>query len=236
MKSAVSMLLLLAVVSLNLISEARVWQHVNVTSSFTDQSVIGETDFTRSRKSLDNGKRPQIRNQSRSDDEVRRIRLDSEEDKPGIRAYGLPRKRLQDNGVIERMHVEDDGINDAPKIGRLVEVYGMPKDKVATNGFIERMPLVATVDRQSTRLISNEKVEARVRRSVRELGLENKVEEKVANEAEDMQTQDAKVFRPLFVYRQQMAARQKRKHSRSFTHRHHRYASHHYCDHHRLVR
>lgn len=110
----------------------------------------------------------------------------------------------------------------------------MPKDKVETNGFIERLPLVGIANRQSVRLGSNGEPEVRARRSVRD-GSENKVEEKVANEAEDMQAQDSKVFRPLFVYRQQVAARQKRKHSRNLTHRFHRHASHRYCDH-RLVR
>lgn len=107
----------------------------------------------------------------------------------------------------------------------------MPKDKVATNGLIERLPLAAAANRQAARLGSHEEnIDVRMRRSVRE-GPENKVGEKVASEAEDMQAQDSMVFRPLFVYRQQMASRQNRKRSRNLTHRYHRHASHHYCDH-----
>lgn len=113
-----------------------------------------------------------------------------------------------------------------------VEAYGMPKDRVETNGFIERLPF-AVADRQSVRL--DERDEAvRARRSVRG-GTENKIEEKIASEAEDMVAQDSKVFRPLFVYRQQMAARQNRKHARKLAHRYHRHANHQSCDHRRSI-
>ncbi|XP_014470201.1 PREDICTED: uncharacterized protein LOC106742088 [Dinoponera quadriceps] len=236
MRSVILTLLLLAIISLSR-SELRDRQRANIAPNLTDRPAIGRTDFERSRKSPDNEKRVrrlQSRNQTGSDGEVRKIHLDSEEDKPGIRAYGLPRNRLQDNGVIERVYMGEDRFNEAPKSGRLVEAYGMPKDNVATNGFIERLPSAAAVNRQPARLGSSEEIAARARRSVRE-GVANKVEENVASEAEDMQAQDSKIFRPLFVYRHQQAARQKRKHSRNLTHRFHRHPSHHYCDH-RLVR
>lgn len=55
---------------------------------------------------------------------MRRIHLDSdEEDKPGIRAYGLPKKRLQDNGLIERLHLGQDRIDDTSKSARLVNIF-----------------------------------------------------------------------------------------------------------------
>lgn len=118
-------LLLLAIISLGS-SEARVRQRANIAPSSTDQPAIGEVDLARSRKSPDHErhvKRLQTRNQTRSNGEVRRIYFDSEEDKPGIRAYGLPRKHLQDNGVIERLHVGEGRISNAPKNARLVDVY-----------------------------------------------------------------------------------------------------------------
>ncbi|KYQ60709.1 hypothetical protein ALC60_00334, partial [Trachymyrmex zeteki] len=148
-------------------------------------------------------KRVQIYNQIGLDGKVRRIHLDSnEEDKPGIRAYGLPKKHLQDNGIIERLQLGEDRIDSSLKSGRLVEAYGIPKNKMETNGFIERLSLSST-DHQAAKLDSrNENV--RIRRSIR-TGSENKVEKKVVSEAEDMQAQDSKVFRPLFVHRQQVA-------------------------------
>lgn len=112
-----------------------------------------------------------------------------------------------------------------------VEAYGLPKDKMETNGLIERLPVVPAVNRQTAGLGLDEYIEVRTRRSVREEA-GNKIEGKVASEAEDMQTQDTKVFRPLFVYRQQMAAKQERKRLRKLKHKHHhRHPSHHNCHH-----
>lgn len=108
----------------------------------------------------------------------------------------------------------------------------MPKNKMDNNGFIERLPLSST-NRQSAKLESeNESV--RIRRSVR-TGSENKVDEKVASEAEDMVAQDSKVFRPLFVYRQQVAARERRKHARNVAHKNHWHATHRPCYHQRVT-
>lgn len=222
--------LFLLAVSLSL-NSARARQRTNVILNSTDRS-IDQPDYTQSRKSPDDErdiKRVQIHNQIGLDGKVRRIQLDSEEDKPGIRAYGLPKKRLQDNGVIERLHfVEDRRIDDTSKSGRLVEAYGILKNKMETNGFIERLPLSNTA-RQPPKL-DDENESVRTRRFIR-TGSENKVEEQVLNEAEDMMAQDSKVFRPLFVYRQQVAAREKRKHARNLAHRNHRHATHQPCYH-----
>lgn len=106
-------------------SSARVRQRTNVILNSTIRSTrIDQPDYTQSRKSPDGEediKRVQIHNQIGLDGKVRRIHLDSdEEDKPGIRAYGLPKKHLQDNGIIERLHLGEDRIDDTSKNGRLV--------------------------------------------------------------------------------------------------------------------
>ena len=111
-------------ISLSL-SSARSRQHISVLNS--DRS-INHPDYTESDKSsLDDErdiKRVQIYNQIGLDGKVRRIHLDSnEEDKPGIRAYGLPKKHLQDNGIIERLQLGEDHIkDDILKSGRLVNI------------------------------------------------------------------------------------------------------------------
>lgn len=105
-----------------------------------------------------------------------------------------------------------------------MEAYGLPKDKMETNGFIERLPLSNTNRQSVNNNLGSENENIRIRKSVR-MGSENKVEEKVVSEAEDMMAQDSKVFRPLFVYRQQIAAKEKRKHARNVAHRNHRHAT-----------
>jgi hypothetical protein len=116
--------LLLAVVSLSL--SAAQLPAKNIVSSSTIR-IIDEADFARSYKSPDNEKyikRVQIRNQAGLDGRVQRIHLnrDSEEDKPGIRAYGLPKKHLADNGAIERVLVQRDRVDDASRSRRLVNI------------------------------------------------------------------------------------------------------------------
>jgi len=104
------------------LSSARARQRTNVILNSTVQS-IGQSVYTQSRKSPDDEKhikRIQIYDQIGLDGKVQRIHSDSDvEDKPGIRAYGLPKKYLQDNGVIERLHFGEDHTDDL-KSGRLV--------------------------------------------------------------------------------------------------------------------
>lgn len=109
-----------------------------------------------------------------------------------------------------------------------VEAYGMPKNIIESTGFIERV-LSSNADRYQPATTSRNDENVRIRRFV-QAGTENKIEEKIASETEDMEAQDAKVFRPLFVYRQQVAARQRRKHARNVAHRNHRHVSHQPCD------
>ncbi|XP_011881030.1 PREDICTED: uncharacterized protein LOC105569288 [Vollenhovia emeryi] len=218
----------LLAISLSL-SSARTRQRINVILNSTVRP-LDQPDYTQSRKSPDDERyveRVEIHNQIGLDGKVRRIHSD-EENKPGIRAYGLPKKHPQDYGVIERLHFGEDHIDDTLKSGRLVEAYGIPKNKVETNGFIDRLPLSST-DRESAKLES-ENGNVRIRRFVR-TGSGNKVEEKVANEVEDMEAQDTKVFRPLFVYRQQVATRERRKHARNVAHRNHWHATYQPCYH-----
>ncbi|XP_011163424.1 uncharacterized protein LOC105198420 [Solenopsis invicta] len=225
MRLTLTLVLLATLLSL---SNARARHSSNVKLN----STVGpndQPDYTQSHKSPDNEwhiKRVQIRNRIGLDGKVRKIHLDSdEEDKPGIRAYGLPKKHLQDNGVIERLYLGEDHVDDTSKSGRLVEAYGLPKNNMENNGFIERLPLSSTRHQPTNNKLGSENESVRISRSVR-TGSENKVEEKVASEAEDMEAEDSKVFRPLFVYRQQVAARERRKHARNVAHRNHRHATH----------
>lgn len=109
-----------------------------------------------------------------------------------------------------------------------MEAYGILKNKLETNGFIERLPLSSIDHQPANDKLKLENESGRIRRSVR-TGSENKVEEKVVSEAEDMEAQDAKVFRPLFVYKQQVAARERRKHARNVAHRNYRCTTHQPC-------
>lgn len=120
------MQLLFAIVFLSL-SAAQQVQTKTVLSSSTARISDFATDFARSRKFPDNEKhikRVQIRNQAGLDGKVHRIRLshDSEENIPGIRAYGLPKKRLPNNGVIERVHMEGDRSDGTLRSSRLVNI------------------------------------------------------------------------------------------------------------------
>ncbi|XP_070521389.1 uncharacterized protein [Cardiocondyla obscurior] len=227
--------LFLLPVSLSL-SSARTQKHTNVALDSTVESIDQSSDYTQLHKSSSdekyNMKQLEIRNRIGLNGKVHF----DEENEPGIRAYGLPKKHLKDNGIIERLHLVEDRIGDTSKSGRLVEAYGIPKkNKVETNGFIERLPL-SCINCQPAKLgFENEGV--RIRRFVRTGSehFENEVEKKVATEAEDMEAQDAKVFRPLFVYRQQVAARERRKHAKNVGHRNHRHATHQPYYHRRVI-
>ncbi|XP_072753866.1 uncharacterized protein [Anoplolepis gracilipes] len=226
MKLILTLFLLTVLVSL---STARIRQSTNVIPDSTVRS-IDEPDCAPSKKSPNNSRRiqhVQIRNQTRLDDKVRRIHLDfNEENKPGIHVYGLPKKNLQDNGVIERVHLGEDQIDDVSRNGRMVEAYGLPKNNMESNGFIERLPVPSAGHKPVTLGSRSENI--RVRRFA-DTGSENKIEEKLSNEAENMKAQDTKVFRPLFVYRQQIAARERRKHARNAVHKKYWHAIHQPC-------
>lgn len=106
-------------------SAARVRQRTDVSLSSTVRN-IGQFDRAQLRKSPDNEKyikRVQILNQTGLDGKVQKIHTEEsdEEGKPGIRAYGLPKKRLQNNGAIERVHIGESHIDDS-KNGRLVSI------------------------------------------------------------------------------------------------------------------
>ncbi|XP_043248365.1 uncharacterized protein LOC122395100 [Colletes gigas] len=151
-------------------------------------------------------RRLHIENQTGFDGKVERIHINSEEDLHGIRAYGMPKKILASNGRIDRMSQADDveGMHDfGPRALRAVEAYGMSKEHLETNGEIERVPVPSSYQiRRGTG--------ARVSRSI-DLEPKQDIEEESLNgELEDLEAQDAKVFRPLFVYRQQLAKKQHR--------------------------
>lgn len=72
----------------------------------------------------------------------------------------------------------------------------MSKKQLDDNGKIERIPPLAI-------LKNDERNDDSLRRVSRSISEEPK------DESKDLEAQDAKVFRPLFVYRQQVARRQK---------------------------
>ncbi|XP_047350873.1 uncharacterized protein LOC124949594 [Vespa velutina] len=144
-----------------------------------------------------NFKRPYIDRRTGFDGKVRNINIGSNEDISGIRAYGLPKKDLEDNGLIERINVADSERGDErSRNSRIVEAYGMSKKQLDDNGKIEIMPPLAILKNDEHNVDS-------LRRVSRSISEERK------DELKDLETQDAKVFRPLFVYRQQVARRQK---------------------------
>lgn len=70
-----------------------------------------------------NIKRPRIDRLTGFDGKVRDINIESNEDRPGIRAYGLPRKDLEDNGLIERINVaESERGDEHSRNSRIVRV------------------------------------------------------------------------------------------------------------------
>ncbi|KAG7189828.1 hypothetical protein KM043_017487 [Ampulex compressa] len=156
-----------------------------------------------------------IQNQTGFDGKVRRIRfdIDDTEERPGIRAYGLPKKRLGNNGYIRRISLTDDG----SRSGRLIQAYGLPKERLETNGYIERMGGLDVMKDNTPRSIPS-----RMTRSIPSEPKNEDVDQGGAG-SEDLDAGESKVFRPLFVYRQQMAARQRRNQARNSiqnTHQH----------------
>ncbi|XP_043526373.1 uncharacterized protein LOC122537351 isoform X1 [Frieseomelitta varia] len=146
-------------------------------------------------------RRLHIENQHGFDGKVEKIHINSEEDLPGIRAYGMQKKNLKNNGYIERTIQEDimKEVDDASRAARSIEAYGKMKDHLEMNGHIERGNLQESpASYQSSR---NEKP-----RIIRSIEAEAK-QDNLKDGLEDLEAQDAKVFRPLFVYRQQMARR-----------------------------
>ncbi|XP_029055213.1 uncharacterized protein LOC114882489 [Osmia bicornis bicornis] len=141
-------------------------------------------------------RRLHIENQTGFDGKVEKIHINSEEDLPGIRAYGLQKKNLMNNGYIERKiekEIKED-LNDASRVTRSVEAYGKSKDHLETNGKIERIQ--SPISPRATSESGN-----RVSRSIATGS---------KGEPDDLEAQDAKIFRPLFVYRQQQAKKQHR--------------------------
>ncbi|KAF7403735.1 hypothetical protein HZH68_006529 [Vespula germanica] len=144
-----------------------------------------------------NIKRPHINRQTGFDGKVRNINIEPNVNRPGIRAYGLPKTDLEDNGLIERINVAESVRGDEQsRNSRIVEAYGMSKKQLDDNGKIERIPPLAI-------LKNDERNDDSLRRVSRSISEESK------DESKDLEAQDAKVFRPLFVYRQQVARRQK---------------------------
>ncbi|XP_015178860.1 PREDICTED: uncharacterized protein LOC107067671 [Polistes dominula] len=151
-----------------------------------------------------NIKRPHIDRKTGFDGRVRKINVEPNENGPGIRAYGLPRKHVEDNGLIERINLVESEINDdRSRNARVVEAYGMSKKQLDNNGEIERLPPLVIAKNEEPK----EHSFGRIPRSISE---ENK------GESNDLEAQNSKVFRPLFVYRQQVARKQQLRNQKDF--------------------
>ncbi|XP_001121053.2 uncharacterized protein LOC107963970 [Apis mellifera] len=144
-------------------------------------------------------RRLHIEDQHGFDGKVEKINVNSEEDLPGIRAYGVQKKKLMNNGYIEKSiqrEIDTRSVEDGSRVTRSIEAYGKTKDRLETNGSIER---------------GNPSTIHETRRSPRSIETETTKQDGVKEgDLEDLEGQDAKVFRPLFVYRQQMARKQHR--------------------------
>ncbi|XP_031826141.1 uncharacterized protein LOC116424203 [Nomia melanderi] len=149
-------------------------------------------------------RRLHIENQTTGfDGKVEKININSEEDLAKIRAYALRNTKLRNNGHIRTMpQMNTEGDTEfGPRVARAIEAYGKSKEHLETNGEIEEWRDQALITRHPER----RGVGLRVTRSI-----ETGQPEVSAKNTEDLEAQDAKVFRPLFVYRQQLAKRQNR--------------------------
>ncbi|XP_076169673.1 uncharacterized protein LOC143147873 [Ptiloglossa arizonensis] len=161
-----------------------------------------------SRKFFENShtRKLHIANQTGFDGKVEKIRINSNEDHPGVLAHGVTKKNLTNDDHLERMQKEVHG-KLASRALRAIEVYGKSKEHLDNNGEIERVPSPV-----SARYRLRSDVGARVVRSI-DAGPKQEVREgpvKDQEDLEDLEAEEGKVFRPLFVYRQQLAKRQHR--------------------------
>lgn len=122
---------------------------------------------------------------------------------PSIQAYGLPKKMIESNGHIERVSVDRvsglDGKVDKVHFRESpgIQAYGVTRRNQDSNGVIERIGSEKEGTGKADRSV--------IRRS-RSLD-----DGDVGNDLTDLEPQEAKVFRPLFVYRQQVADRHRLK-------------------------
>lgn len=128
----------------------------------------------------------EIERETGLDGKVRSIRLDNSANVSGVRVYGIPKNKEIDSRKMEKTDPKpvlrgDPRSNNAFNNSRLDN-----NDQV--NGFIERIPIVDKVKELSKRSI-----------------------DKNYFELDDLETAEAKVFRPLFVYRQQVNRRKAQK-------------------------
>lgn len=151
-------------------------------------------------------RRLHIENQTGFDGKVEKIHINSEEDHPRIRLYGMPAKILANSGRVERMlqKESEEEVESGSRIARAIEAYGKSKENLDSNGRIERVRLPLPASGHAPAL-----TETRVARSI-EAEPKQASKEGANGDTDDLDAQDSKVFRPLFVYRQQIAKRQQR--------------------------
>ena len=151
-------------------------------------SVIESVDEKKIQTLRDHMKRLHLDQETGLDGKVRSVRFNSdpatniEPDDliPGVRAFGLPKNKLElepepDITILFKSRFADE--DEEPKLGDPRSKPSIEAYQPKLNGIIERIPLT------------------RATRSI---------EKSYFNELNDLQADEAKVFRPLFVYRQQV--------------------------------
>lgn len=154
--------------------------------------------------------RVHIENQTGFDGKVDKIHINSDEDLPGARARGMAKKNHENNGRVQTAVAKNVGNVDGeteygPRAVRAIEAYGKAKGHLETNGEIEIVQKPAVALRHPTRIATS----SRVARSI-DATPKPEAADGSRKGSDDLEAQDAKVFRPLFVYRQQLAKRQHR--------------------------
>lgn len=152
-------------------------------------------------------RRVHIANQTNFDGKVEKIRINSDEDFAGPQAYGMARKYPENNGRIHVIKNAERELGYLPRVVRAIEAYGKSKEHLQTNGEIERV-------QESPVAMSHQTIRASESRLARSIDATAKPEaaEGSRKDSEDLEAQDAKVFRPLFAYRQQQTKKRSRPH------------------------
>lgn len=183
-------------------------------NSKTHEAMIEVFGRPRPSMDLDFGNNPAIEQSGNSNVKTTRRRYAIPQNtagrEPSIQAYGLPKRRfeLENNGHIERVSFDRaTGLDGKVEKVNLqsheagIQAFGLRKKVEEDNGFIERVGHEEESAPVPGKDASSPKSWANVR-SVRSVDAGSD-----KNDLVDLEAQEAKVFRPLFVYRQQVADR-----------------------------
>lgn len=136
------------------------------------------------------------------DGKVRSIRLDQADEAAGVQAYGNPKNKIIDSRKVEKSE-PIPVLRGDPRGGRFVDQPEQVRNK--QDGELERVP-ITKVD--STKESTTKPSETEQRSKVVKLFKRSTQD---VDKNQDLDVAEAKVFRPLFVYRQQMNRRKAQK-------------------------